>query len=129
MKTKHLISKLFFIFGITLFISLNANAQADFTFEKMEHDFGAIKPSSDTVWYSFKFKNSSSEPLVISNIETACECTLAQWPKTPIMPGRSGIIKGGYKLKGKSGVFNKSLTIMANTLPATTTLTIKGVIK
>lgn len=126
---KSLFIKLLAITSLVFISTFSANAQADFTFEKMEHDFGAIKHSSDTIWYSFKFKNTSSEPLVISNIETACECTLAKWPKTPVLPGRSGVIKGGYKLKGKTGVFNKTLTIMANTLPATTTLTIKGVIK
>jgi hypothetical protein len=113
-----------------MFMSLvSAQAQADISFETMNHDFGVVKPSSDTIWYNFKFKNDSKEPLVISNIETACDCTLAKWPKTPVLPGKSGIIKGGYKLKGKSGVFNKTLTIMANTLPATTTITIMGVIK
>jgi LEA14-like dessication related protein len=129
MKTTPIIQKILLIFSFMFLIAFAANAQADFTFEKTEHDFGVVKPSNDTIWYSFKFKNTSSEPLVISNIETACDCTLAKWPKTPIMPGKSAVIKGGYKLKGKSGVFNKTLTIMANTLPATTTLTIKGVIK
>jgi hypothetical protein len=129
MKSAPIIQKLLFVLGFCFFTALGANAQADISFEKMNHDFGAVKHGNDTIWYSFKFKNDSKEPLVISNIETACDCTLAKWPKTPVLPGRSGIIQGGYKLKGKSGVFNKTLTIMANTLPATTTITIMGVIK
>jgi len=109
--------------------SINAKAQGDFKFEKVEHDFGTIKPGNDTLWYSFKYTNSGSEPLVISDINTACDCTLADWSKKPVLPGKTGIVKGGFKIKGKSGVFNKTLTIFANTIPATTIITIKGVIK
>ena len=124
-----ILQKCLILLGLMLMSVLSTQAQADISFEKMNHDFGEVKPSNDTIWYNFKFKNDSKEPLVISNIETACDCTLAKWPKTPVLPGKSGVIKGGYKLKGKSGVFNKTLTIMANTLPATTTITIMGVIK
>ena len=103
-------------------------AQADFKFDKTEFDFGSIVEKDDTLWVDFKFKNSGAEPLVIQDIKTACECTLAKWDKKPVMPGKEGIIKAGYKYKGKSGSYNKALTIMANTLPAVTQLTIKGVI-
>ncbi len=103
-------------------------AQADITFEKSEYDFGTYEEKDDTLWFSFKYKNTGSEPLVISDIKTACECTLADWVKKPVMPGQTGIVKAGYKYKGKVGTFNKSLTITANTLPAVSHLTIKGVI-
>ncbi len=121
--------KLFALLVILLGFSYLTQAQADFSFEKTEHDFGIVKASSDTIWYSFKFKNTSQEPLVISNIQTACDCTLADWTKAPVLPGRTAVIKAGYKLKGKSGMFNKTLTISANTIPAQTILTIRGVIK
>lgn len=129
MRKSSNIQKLILTIGIIFLTIVGAQAQSDITFDKMSHDFGAIKPSNDTIWYSFKFKNDSKEPLVITDIQTACDCTLAKWPKTPILPGKFEYIKAGYKLKGKKGVFNKTLTIMANTLPATTTITIQGVIK
>jgi hypothetical protein len=112
-----------------LLISISLSfAQADFTFDKMEYDFGSVVEKDDTLWFSFKFKNTGSDPLVISDIKTACDCTLAAWAKKPVMPGQTGIIKAGYKYKGKPGSFNKSLTVMANTMPAVSHLTIKGVI-
>lgn len=111
-----------------LFIGANAFAQADFKFEKTEFDFGSVTEKDDTLWCDFKFKNIGSEPLIIYDIKTACECTLADWSKKPVMPGKEGVIKAGYKYKGKSGNYNKSLTILANTLPAMSQLTIKGVI-
>lgn len=116
------------VFAAIMCLSSVAFSQADFKFEKTEFDFGAVVEKDDTLWYDFKFKNIGSEPLIISDIKTACECTLADWSKKPVMPGKEGIIKAGYKYKGKSGNYNKSLTIMANTLPAVSQLTIKGVI-
>ncbi|MFN0050099.1 MAG: DUF1573 domain-containing protein [Cytophagales bacterium] len=103
-------------------------AQADITFEKSEYDFGTYEEKDDTLWVSFKYKNTGNEPLIISDIKTACECTLADWVKKPVMPGQTGIVKAGYKYKAKVGTFNKSLTITANTTPAISHLTIKGVI-
>ncbi|TAF73409.1 MAG: DUF1573 domain-containing protein [Bacteroidetes bacterium] len=122
---KNTVKIIFFI----LFVSFSQIfAQADFKFEKTEFDFGTVTEKDDTLWVDFKFKNIGSEPLVISEIKTACECTLADWVKKPVMPGKEGIIKAGYKYKGKSGSYNKTLTIMANTLPAVSQLVIKGVI-
>ncbi len=120
------------VFGLFLFSALTANkaqAQASFQFEKEIHDFGTVPSGSDTLWYSFKFKNTGMAPLIISDIKTACDCTLADWSKSPVLPGKSGVIKAGFKLKGKSGVFNKALTITANTSPAISILTIKGTVK
>lgn len=117
-----LIPAFLFLFAFQMF------AQTDITFEKSEHDFGTYEEKDDTLWVSFKYKNSGSEPLIISDIKTACECTLAEWVKKPVMPGQTGIVKAGYKYKGKVGTFNKSLTITANTMPAVSHLTIKGVI-
>jgi hypothetical protein len=126
--------KLLTLFAFTLFLGLMANTnaqaqQANFQFEKEIHDFGNIAVGSDTLWYGFKFKNTGQTPLIISDIRTACDCTLADWSKAPILPGRSGVIKAGFKIKGKNGAFNKTLTITANTSPAMTVLTIKGMIK
>lgn len=115
-------------FVITVFASVYVYGQADFKFEKTEFDFGQVAEKDDTLWCEFKFKNIGNEPLIISEIKTACDCTLADWVKKPIMPGKEGVIKAGYKYKGKSGNYNKSLTILANTLPAMSQLYIKGVI-
>lgn len=116
---------------VTIFTILSFSqlfAQADITFEKSEYDFGTYEEKDDTLWYSFKYKNTGTEPLIISDIKTACECTLADWVKKPVMPGQTGIVKAGYKYKAKVGTFNKSLTITSNSTPAISHLTIKGVI-
>jgi len=106
-----------------------SHAQASFSFEQTAHDFGTVKPGTDTLWYDFVFVNKGSDPLEISSVKTSCDCTLAQWPKTAIQPGKKAVIRGGFKIEGKSGPFDKSIIIIANTSPATTFLTITGDIK
>ncbi|MDB5274613.1 MAG: hypothetical protein JWO58_2980 [Chitinophagaceae bacterium] len=121
------------IFVLTLLLfaigSGVSKAQASFSFEHTAHDFGVVKPGTDTLWCDFVFVNKGSEPLEITSVKTSCDCTLAKWPKTAIQPGKKATIKGGFKIEGKSGPFDKSIIIIANTSPATTFLTITGDIK
>lgn len=117
----------YFLFFLLLFLANEINAQ-NFKFDKLSHDFGSIKAGKDTLWTAFTFTNDGSESLIISDVKTSCDCTLAEWPKTPIQPGKSAVIKGGFKIEGKSAAFSKNIIIMANTMPGTTFLTLKGLI-
>ena len=66
------------------------------------------------------------QPLMITNAKGSCGCTVPEWPKEPIMPGETGVIKVEFNSKGKKGVQSKRVTITANTEPVQTFLTIKG---
>jgi hypothetical protein len=94
-------------------------------FEKNEHDFGTIK-EGEKIAYSFKFKNSGKVDLLISNARGSCGCTVPQYPKMPIKPGDSGVIDVTFDSQGKTGHQAKQITIVANTIPSTTILTITG---
>lgn len=94
-------------------------------FEKMEHDFGKIK-QGDKVNYTFKFKNTGKDPLVISSAKGSCGCTVPSYPKEPIAPGADAAIEVSFDSKGKSGLQTKTVTINANTEPNPTRLTIKA---
>jgi len=117
------ISLLSVLFIGLIFVS---NAQADINFKETAHDFGKVAPGKDTLWYNFSFTNTGNEPLQIQDVKTSCDCTLAEWPKTSIQPGRTAVIRGGFKIENKSGLFEKNIIIIANTSPATTFLSIKG---
>ncbi|MFN8414863.1 MAG: DUF1573 domain-containing protein [Cytophagaceae bacterium] len=119
---KRIISLFLFI----VVVGLQANAQADIYLEEMSYDFGKVKEGNDTLWHSFIIKNTGTVPLEIKDVKTSCDCTLAQWPSTPIAPGKTAVIKGGFKIEGKKGEFEKNIIIMANTSPAVTIITIKG---
>lgn len=85
---------------------------AEITFDKDVHDFGTMKQGGDAS-YEFKFKNTGTEPLVISNARGSCGCTVPQWPQEPIKPGASSTIKVTYDSK-RVGPINKSVTITSN---------------
>jgi len=105
---------------------VNPNA-ADMQFEKDLHDFGNIKWGGNGV-YDFKFKNIGKEPLIISNAQGSCGCTVPTWPHEPIKPGGDGVIKVSYDTK-RNGPFQKTVTITSNAKTAAKVITIKGVVE
>ena len=125
--------KLIFGAGVVLFsffvakaqpaTTTNANAPA-MVFEKEVHDFGTFKQGGDGT-YLFKFKNTGKEPLIISNAQGSCGCTVPSWPKEPILPGKSGEIKVTYDTK-RIGGFTKTVTLTSNSATPSKVLTIKG---
>lgn len=94
-------------------------------FGESEFDFGVIDQGEKVV-HVYKFKNTGSEPLIISNAKGSCGCTVPSWPKEPIPVGGSGEIEVQFDSKGKKGKQSKQVTITANTEPAQTFLKIKG---
>ena len=95
------------------------------TFGESIYDFGEID-SGEKVKHVYKFQNTGSEPLVISNATGSCGCTVPTWPKEPIPVGSEGEIVVEFDSKNKSGNQSKRVTITANTDPVNTYLTIKG---
>ncbi|MES2560698.1 MAG: DUF1573 domain-containing protein [Bacteroidota bacterium] len=101
--------------------------QADITFDKETHDFGAIVQNNPAT-YTFVFKNTGKEPLIITNAAASCGCTTPEWTKEPIMPGKKGFVKATYNA-ATLGVFNKAVTVMSNGKRGTISLMIKGDVK
>lgn len=92
-------------------------------------DFGTIQ-MGDSVNVKFKFTNIGSTPLFIFNTRTSCGCTITNFSKDPVMPGKSGIITATYKSGRQSGKINKAITVMANTKNYTNNvLFIRGVVQ
>lgn len=102
-------------------------SNSDIKFEKTTHDYGTIKNGANGV-YEFKFTNSGTEPLIISNAAGSCGCTVPEWPKEPILPGASNKIKVSYDTK-RTGPFTKTVTISSNAKTPSTVLTIKGTVE
>ncbi len=102
---------------------VDAATAASFQFEELEYDFGTIK-EGDKVEHIFKFKNNSSNPLIIENARGSCGCTVPEWSRSPIAPGETSEIKVVFNSKGKKGANTKTITITANTIPANTVLRI-----
>jgi len=64
---------------------------------------------------SYRFRNSGEKPLIIQRVQPGCGCTVADYPKEPIAPGKEGEIKAEFDSKGKEGVQRKNILVYANT--------------
>lgn len=95
----------------------NADQLPVLTFEKEEHDFGTIK-EGEVVMYDFKFTNTGKTDMIISNARGSCGCTQPEWPREPIAPGKSGVMKVGFNSTGKPGQNKKAVTIIYNGYPS-----------
>lgn len=95
------------------------------TFEKTEHEFGRLA-DGEKVEYSFKFTNTGNADLLISNCYGSCGCTVPEWPDKPVPPGEDGVIKVSFDSKGRPGMNNKTVTVLANTSPRSTVIRISA---
>ena len=97
-------------------------------FEEMKYDFGNVK-QGEVVKHVFKFKNTGTQPLIISNIGVSCGCTTPEWTKDPVMPGKSGIITANFNTAGKMGIQNKVLTVESNSAGGNAMVSLVGEVK
>jgi len=85
------------------------------TFDRTEHDFGAIN-EGDVVETSFSFTNTGSSDLVILDARGSCGCTVPEYPKnTPIAPGETRDVKVKFDSANKPGNQTKTVTLTNNT--------------
>jgi hypothetical protein len=85
------------------------------TFTENSFDFGDII-QGDTVKHIFKFKNTGTAPLILSEVITTCGCTAPKWTNKPILPGKEGQIDITYNSAGKEGLQNKVITVLSNSV-------------
>lgn len=95
-----------------------------FSWEQQTYDFADI-PQGKPVTTVFNYTNNGELPLVINNVQTSCGCTVADYTKDPVLPGKTGYVKVTYNA-ANPGAFNKAVTITANTEAGTQVLFIKG---
>ena len=119
-------NKIFLGFSL-LFVGFGAMAQeatenasgAELSFTETVFDFGDIN-QGDKVEHTFAFENTGTEPLILTNVEVQCGCTATKWPRDPIAPGGSGEITVSFSSAGKSGMQNKTATVVSNAKSART---------
>lgn len=88
------------------------DAGAQISVNKDVHNYGEIKQGANPDC-EFVVKNTGNAPLIISNAQGSCGCTVPKWSKEPIMPGKSTIITVSYDTK-RVGPINKSVTLTSN---------------
>lgn len=77
------------------------------------YDFGKIKEGS-LVEYSYRFKNTGTNPLVITDAVGSCGCTVPEKPEQPVLPGETGYMKVKFNSDNRVGMTHKTVTVTAN---------------
>ncbi len=97
-------------------------------FETNLHDFGKIKEEAIEHIYEFRFANTSSSKILISNVIASCGCTTPTWTKDSVSAGKSGFVKAVFNSTNRPGLFEKTLKVVVSSPTKTDTiqLGIKG---
>jgi outer membrane lipoprotein-sorting protein len=98
-------------------------------FENETIDYGTIAHNADGK-REFVLTNNGNKPLIISNAQGSCGCTVPTYPKEPIAPGAKAVIGVKYATD-RVGPFTKTVTLTTNLTDATKAnkvLTIKGTV-
>lgn len=98
--------------------------EPEFKFDKETYDFGKI-PQGKPVTVEFKFTNTGEAPIIISNVESTCGCTVPKFTSTPVKKGENGVITVTYNAAAVMP-FSKAITVKSNAKTPVKMLYIKG---
>jgi hypothetical protein len=93
-------------------------------FDKTVNDYGDIAQGSSGEC-TFTFYNKGKAPLVLSSVNASCGCTTPEWPRNPVKPGESGVIKVKYNTQ-IVGHFEKTISVYSNAVNSPVVLRITG---
>ena len=119
MRTRKIVSLWMFLLAVTYSFAqevapaVDTKPGAEITFEEKTFEFGDIH-QGDQVEHIFTFENTGEVPLVLTNVQTTCGCTVPKWPRQPIPPGQKGEIQVKFNSAGKMGKQNKVIKIISN---------------
>lgn len=89
-----------------------AQAKIEFMAKDNTIDYGTVSKDSDSGMRTFEFKNTGNQPLIITNVQSTCGCTVPSKPTEPIMPGKTGKIDVKYNMA--PGPIRKTITVESN---------------
>jgi hypothetical protein len=89
------------------------------------YNFGNVT-DGDKVEYSYRFRNTGKNPLIVSSAVASCGCTVPEKPEEPIKPGETGFLKVVFNSKGRVGEVHKTITVTSNAYPKFTELELTG---
>lgn len=117
----------FFIAILLCFSYTNVFSQAEISFESDVVDYGTIEKGDDGV-REFKFTNTGSSPLFITQVRSSCGCTIPKKPTDSIMPGAEEVIEVKYDTN-RVGPIRKTITVSSNAVTPVLALQIKGTVE
>lgn len=75
--------------------------------------FGTIK-KGEVKSHTFEITNTGQAPLIISNVQPGCGCTVPDFTKEPILPGEKGKITLKFDSSSFDGSVSKAADVFAN---------------
>lgn len=108
------LSALVMSFTVPGIIKSNSTECSDYkggglVFKNEEIDLGKI-PQGKPVTVEFQFTNKGETPAIIVNVATSCGCTIADYPKKPILANETSKITATYNASAL-GAFTKAITV------------------
>lgn len=105
--------KVFLLTILILNSALSIAQQAEFKFQDKVQRLGKVN-EGEIIESIFSFTNVGGEPLIITDYEVACECTVVIFPKEPILPGETKEIIVKFDTNGKIAYQDRTITIHSN---------------
>ena len=107
-------------------VSVGEDDGGGLRFVETEYDFGTLREERGVVTHSFSFLNGGSVPVSIVSASTTCGCTVASYPRGPVMPSESSSIEVSFDPKERPGRFEKVVTVTTSEGGAAVRLRIRG---
>lgn len=100
---------------------------AEIQFDKLYFDFGELKVG-EVKEVTLTFKNIGNKPLILDDVISSCDCTVVEWSKAPVLPGKTATIKAIYTAESV-GLISKRVTVLSNAETDRVILQLKGTVK
>ena len=100
------------VLGFAFSASAQKGAKIEFKDPHNTIDYGTVTKENDNGIRIFEFTNTGDAPLIITNVQSTCGCTVPSKPKEPIMPGKTGQIEVKYNMN--PGPIRKTITVESN---------------
>ncbi|MFM7486152.1 MAG: DUF1573 domain-containing protein [Cytophagales bacterium] len=95
-------------------------------FVEKVHDFGDVLETKGLAVYDFTFTNKAARPVKILAVQPSCGCTIPDWTKEQVAPGKTGFIRASYNPKDRPGYFDKTIAVTTDLDGNPIVLRIKG---
>ena len=87
-----------------------STAHAQLTWEQTQIELRP-KPGDQEAVAQFKYENKGTKPIQIKNVRSSCGCTVASLKKNDVAPGEKGELTATFKIGGRTGVQQKTVTV------------------
>ncbi len=105
------------IFAVTLSISAQ-NTNGAFIVTNPDTvqlgEIGLNDLSNDNGKIEITVINKGNLPLILNDVTGCCGTNIKEWPKAPILPGKTGLITVEFRIEPRPQVISRTITIKSN---------------